>query len=58
MRVNTRAVLEDCINKGLNGGYNRAHKYVENPPEGVIKDAIANEIWPVSYTHLTLPTKA
>ena len=45
MKVNTRLVLEDCINKGLDAGYRRAHKHVENPSEGVIKDTIANEIW-------------
>ena len=45
MRINARAVLEDCINKGLDAGYRRAHKHVENPSEGAIKDAIANEIW-------------
>ena len=45
MKVNTRLVLEDCINKGLDAGYRRAHKHVEDPSEGAIKDAIANEIW-------------
>lgn len=45
MKVNVRAVLEDCINKGIDAGFRRAHKHVENPTEGFLKEKIAEEIW-------------
>ena len=45
MKVNTRALLEKCIEDGLRDGWRRAHKHVENPHETTIKTDIEDAIW-------------
>ena len=40
MKVKTRVVLEDAIDRGIRDGYRRAHKHVENPDEASIHLAI------------------
>lgn len=44
MKINTRRVLEDCIENGVKFGLSRAHKHIENPSEDVILDHIHREI--------------
>ena len=49
MRVKTYIVLMDCIEAGVELGWNRAHKHDDNPTPEVIKrcidDAIQGQIW-------------
>ncbi len=40
LKVNTYAVLEECIEIGINSGYKRAHKHTDNPTEEQIKEEI------------------
>jgi hypothetical protein len=44
MKVRTRKVLEEAIERGVRVGYSRAFKHVENPSEDSIFDAIENAI--------------
>ncbi len=44
MRPKTRIVLERAIDEGVRYGYNRAHKHVENPSEGVIIDNVVEGV--------------
>lgn len=44
MKVKTRKLLEDCIEKGVMFGWNRAHKHLENPSQDVVLDHIQREI--------------
>ena len=44
MKVNTRRILEDCIEKGIMFGWNRANKHLETPGKDVIQDNIHREI--------------
>jgi hypothetical protein len=38
------AILSECIDRGINLGWNRAHKHVEDPSEEVIKNAIYDAV--------------
>lgn len=40
MRVDTYAVLDECVENGINYGWRRAHKHVEDPDEDAIREAI------------------
>lgn len=42
--VNTYKVLEDCVLKGINNGWNRAHKYIDNPSEDHLKEQLEHYI--------------
>ena len=44
LKVNTYAVLEECIEIGINGGWNKAHKHTDDPSEEYIKDQILHYI--------------
>ena len=37
MKVRTSIVLDDCIEQGIELGWNRAHKHVDNPSPSDIK---------------------
>ena len=37
-------ILEKCIDNGIEQGWKRAHKHIENPSPAVIKDDIALEV--------------
>lgn len=41
MKVITYKVLEDCVEKGVNYGFMRAHKHSDNPSEDYIKEQLA-----------------
>lgn len=44
MKAKELRILEMCIDNGIERGWNRAHKHIENPSPGVIKDDIALEV--------------
>ena len=44
LKVNTYAVLEECIEMGINGGWNKAHKHTDNPTEEQIKEELLRYI--------------
>ena len=49
MKPKLTLVLEDCIEVGIQAGWNRAYKHADNPePDAVrqaIYTAIMNELW-------------
>lgn len=45
MQVNTRAVLERCINNGIQAGLRRAYKHIETPTRETIAECIDRYIW-------------
>ena len=49
MKVKTIKVLEDCLERGIDYGYNRAYKHNDNPSAEDIKnhifDAIIMEVY-------------
>lgn len=45
MTPDIRAILERCIEVGIDFGYDRAHKHGDNPTEQHIKSEIENAIW-------------
>lgn len=40
-----RAILEDCIERGIEGGIRRAGKHVDMPSEADLLSSILSEIW-------------
>lgn len=40
LKVNVYAVLEECVQIGVEGGWYRAHKHTDEPSEDVIKTEI------------------
>ena len=44
LKVNTYAVLEECIEIGIDGGMNRAYKHTDNPTEEQIKEELLRYI--------------
>ena len=44
MKPKFHIVLETAIKQGVSYGYQRAHKYVENPTEGAIIDSIVEQV--------------
>lgn len=53
MKVKTRVILEQAIEEGVNRGWRRAHKYVENPDEHVIIDHINDAVMAQIYEYFT-----
>jgi hypothetical protein len=49
MKPKFKEVLEMAIEEGVRYGYNRAHKYVENPSEGAIIDNITEGVMHCLY---------
>jgi len=45
MKANIRAILEDCIEIGIENGFGQAYKHVDNPAESQIRAAIEFGIW-------------
>jgi hypothetical protein len=45
MKPNIRAILERCINEGLDYGYNRAHKHTNTPTRAVMLDEMEQAVW-------------
>ena len=44
MKPKFRKVLEIALEQGVNYGYNRAHKHVENPSQSAIVDEIVEQV--------------
>jgi hypothetical protein len=44
MRVIAYKVLSECIERGIEGGWNRAHKHTDTPTEELIKQQIEEYI--------------
>ena len=42
MKVRTRLVLEECIERGAKRGFRLAHKHVEKPTEEAILEMVQN----------------
>lgn len=40
LKVNIYAVLSDCVETGIEYGWNRAHKHVDEPNEQMIKQCM------------------
>jgi hypothetical protein len=49
MKPKFREVLEMAISEGVQYGYRRAHKHVENPTEGAIIDSIQKNVMDCIY---------
>ena len=49
MKPKFREVLEMAISEGVQFGYKRAHKHVENPTEGAIIDSICENVMECIY---------
>jgi hypothetical protein len=49
MKPKPHLVLDMCIQNGIDYGWVRAHKHFEKPPEGIIKQEIADAIWHEVY---------
>ena len=45
MQVNTRAVMERCIENGIQAGLRRAFKHTDTPSQEVIAESIDRYIW-------------
>ena len=45
MKPNIRTILTQAIERGIDWGYSRAHKYTDTPDESRIKESIETEIW-------------
>ncbi len=48
MRARTRDILQDCIERGIEAGYNKACKHLhegEYPPQVAVADQIDHYIW-------------
>ena len=45
MRARTRALLERCIDEGLERGYRLAHKHTGKPSEEGMRDSMWEAIW-------------
>jgi hypothetical protein len=45
MKIRTRTALAQAIERGIDWGYSRAHKYTDTPDESRIKESIETEIW-------------
>jgi len=44
LKVNIYAVLEECIEIGIDGGMNKAYKHTDNPTEQQIKEEVLHYI--------------
>ena len=40
LKPNIYAILKECIEIGINAGYRRAFKHIDNPSEEIIKEEI------------------
>ena len=53
MKPKTRVILEMATEAGVKRGYRLAHKYDDNPLEGVITDRISETVMGEIYEYFT-----
>lgn len=51
MKPNYRAIIEDCVERGINRGWSRAHKHIPEPSEEHIKGELENCIMAELYDY-------
>ncbi len=44
MKPNMYKLVSNCVDNGVNYGWNRAHKHTDSPSEAQIKDEIYNAV--------------
>lgn len=44
IKIDTYKIVLRAVEEGIRMGWNRSHKYVDNPSSGAIQDSIENEI--------------
>lgn len=49
MKANWHKIIEHCVEVGVEGGWNRAHKHQANPDPEYIKQQIEQYIWNELY---------
>lgn len=45
MKPNVRAIIEDCIERGIEDGLRRSRKHLENPSDSSITQSVMDSIW-------------
>ena len=53
MKPKIRVILEEAIEHGVNRGWQRAHKYVDNPTEESIKEHMVDAVMSQIYEYFT-----
>jgi hypothetical protein len=53
MKVKTLVILEMAIESGVKRGWHRAHKHIENPNEGTIRDNIEECVMSEIYEYFS-----
>lgn len=53
MKPNLRKLIENCVEVGIERGWNVAHKHVDNPLPNEIKDFISDKIMEEIYEYFT-----
>ena len=53
MKVKTLVILEMAIEAGVKRGLHRAHKHIENPNEGTIRDNIEESVMSEIYEYFS-----
>lgn len=44
VKLKSYTIIEEAVNRGVGFGWHRAHKYVDNPTEEIIKENMLNEV--------------
>jgi len=57
MKPKIEIVLDDCFENGLSLGWNKAHKYVDDPTEEQIKAYMKHAIWDEIYERFDFEDK-
>jgi len=53
MKPKLRVIIEQCIDRGIERGWNRAHKHIPEPSEQHIKGELENCIMAEFYDYFT-----
>lgn len=43
-KIKTYHILSECVSRGINAGWNKAHKHTDTPSEDLIKEQIEHYI--------------
>ena len=44
VKLKAYAIIDEAVARGVGFGWNRAHKYVDNPTEATIKEKMQDEV--------------